>query len=146
MTDLEFSLTIQPIGYDDVWPEYFIKINQDTHYSGILKEITKYDFNVGLVDGSHTVSVGFLNKTDHDTIVNGDEVLYDRALFITNISIEGYELDDFLYRAVYKPIDRPHSNSSYLSWNGVWTLEIETPIFTWIHKTQKLGRIYGILG
>ena len=34
----------------------------------------------------------------------------------------------------------PHT---YLSWPGKWTLTFDVPVFTWIHRVQNLGWIYG---
>lgn len=34
------------------------------------------------------------------------------------------------------------TNATYLGWNGLWVLEFELPIFTWIHKLENLGWIY----
>ena len=86
--------------------------------------------------------MGFTNKTDADTIADNNEILADKAIIVESVTFEGYKFDDFLYKAVYYPTGRWHSNSNYLSWNGEWRLEFTTPIFTWLHKTQHLGWIY----
>jgi hypothetical protein len=41
---------------------------------------------------------------------------------------------------VLKPQLSPHT---YLGWNGKWTLTFSVPVFTWMHRTQNLGWIYG---
>jgi hypothetical protein len=41
---------------------------------------------------------------------------------------------------VLKPQLCPYT---YLGWSGKWTLTFSVPVFTWIHKTQNLGWIYG---
>jgi hypothetical protein len=33
-------------------------------------------------------------------------------------------------------------NTDYLGWNGIWKLNFEVPVFSWIHKITDLGWIY----
>lgn len=141
-TNLQFAITLNPVGYDNRWPEFYLKIDDDLQDSGILADERTYNFDVALEDGAHSIRVGFTNKVNTDTIANDNEILADKAIIVKKINIEGYEFKDFLYRAVYTPIEGEQSHSNYLSWNGEWTLEFDTPIFTWLHKTQHLGWIY----
>jgi hypothetical protein len=141
-TNLQFSITLNPVGYDSRWPEFYLKIDNNLQDTGSLTESRTYNFDVTLEDGNHSIVVGFTNKDDTDTIVVNDEIINDKAIVVEKIVIEGYEFDDFLYKGVYYPIGRWHSNSNFLSWNGEWCLEFTTPIFTWLHKTQHLGWIY----
>ena len=143
-TNLQFSITLNPVGYDNAWPSFYLKIDDLLQDSGMLTAECTYNFDVALTDGPHSICVGFTNKTDADTKVIEDKIVADKAIIVEKVVIEGYELDDFLYRAVYTPVDRSQSRSNYLSWNGEWKLDITTPIFTWIHKTQQLGWIYDI--
>jgi hypothetical protein len=141
-TSLQFTITLKPVGYADRWPEFYLAMDNKLQDEGILKEEHTYNFDVTLDDGAHSIGVGFTNKVDTDTVVNDNEILADKAIIVEQITIEGYEFKDFLYRAVYTPVGRPKSHSNYLSWNGEWTLEFTTPIFTWLHQTQQLGWIY----
>jgi hypothetical protein len=141
-TNLQFSITLLPVGYDNVWPDYYLKIDDNLQDKGTLTEERTYNFDIMLDDGDHRISVGFTNKTDNDTLVVEDKIVADKAIIVDKVVIEGYELADFLYQAVYSPVGRKHSHNNYLSWNGEWSLDITTPIFTWIHKTQHLGWIY----
>lgn len=142
-TNLQFRLTIEPKGYNDCWPEFFIKIDDNLQDQGILKEQLTYNFDVTLEDGKHVLSVGLTNKTDTDTVVDNGKIVSDKAIYIHPIEIEGYKLDDFMYQATYYPTGRDSLKSNYLGWNGEWQLAFTTPIFTWIHRTQQLGWIYG---
>lgn len=142
-TNLQFKLMLEPVGYGNVWPEFYIKIDGVLQDEGILKESQTYNFDVALADGVHTVNVGLVNKVDADTLVVGDQIVADKAIIVHPIEIEGYKLDNFMHRAVYYPTARDKLNSNYLGWNGHWELEFTTPIFTWIHETQQLGWIYG---
>jgi hypothetical protein len=141
-TNLQCSITLAPIGYNNRWPEFYLKIDEALQDQGVLQEQRTYNFDVALEDGVHSINVGLLNKVDTDTIVINNKIVNDMALIVDSIVIEGYEFKDFLYRAVYSPVGREQSCSSYLSWNGEWKLEFTTPIFTWLHETQHLGWIY----
>ena len=141
-TKLKFDLTVEPKGYDDVWPVFYIKIDGELQDQGSLREQLTYHFDVDLDDGLHKLQVGLVNKTDADTVVENGSIIKDKAIYIHPIEIEGYKLDDFMHQATYYPIDRLPLKSNYLGWNGEWVLEFETPIFTWIHRTQNLGWIY----
>ena len=141
-TDLQFALTVEPIGYNDVWPEFYIMIDNELQDQGVLTTQLTYNFDVTLDDGTHTIKVGLVNKVDADTVVKNEKIVQDKAIYIHPIEIEGYKLDDFMYQATYYPIGRDSLKSNYLGWNGHWRLDFTTPIFTWIHKTQQLGWIY----
>lgn len=143
-TNLQFSITVKPVGYDGSWPEFYLKVDDKLQDSGTLTDPRTYNFDILLMDGPHCITVGFTNKNDRDTIVVDNKIVADKAIIVEKIVIEGYELDDFVYRAMYTPIGREQSHSSYLSWDGEWQLDITTPIFTWIHKTQQLGWIYNV--
>jgi len=142
VTNLQFAITLKPVGYENTWPEVYLKIDEELQDVGVLTEERAYNFDVELEDGAHCITVGFTNKEDADTIAIDNEIIADKAIIVENITIEGYEFKDFLYRGVYYPAGRWHSNSNYLSWNGEWKLEFTTPIFTWLHQTQHLGWIY----
>ena len=142
-TNLKFSLTVEPVGYGDRWPNFYIKIDNVLQDQGTLHKEATYNFDVLLEDGAHTVAVGFTNKLDDDTIATNNKIVADKAIVVKTINIEGYELTDFIYRGRYYPNNREEMSSNYLSWNGEWRLDVTTPIFTWIHETQQLGWIYG---
>jgi hypothetical protein len=141
-SNLQFAITLNPVGYDDRWPEFYLKIDEALQDTGVLEKELTYNFDVELSDCPHSIIVGFTNKNDTDTQVIDDKIVNDKAVIVEKIVIEGYEFDNFLYQGVYYPAGRLHSNSNYLSWNGEWRLEFTTPIFTWLHKTQQLGWIY----
>jgi len=141
-TDLQFSLTVEPIGYDNVWPEFYIMIDNELQDQGVLTAQLTYNFDVTLDDGAHTIKIGLVNKVDADTVVENGKITKDKAIYVHPIEIEGYKLDDFMYQATYYPAGRDSLKSNYLGWNGHWQLDFTTPIFTWIHKTQQLGWIY----
>jgi hypothetical protein len=82
----------------------------------------------------------------------------NEAVIIEQISFFGIQDPKFVWAGVYKPqYPEPWATEqrnagqilhpelcphTYLSWPGIWTLDFDVPIFTWIHNTQDLGWIY----
>ena len=72
------------------------------------------------------------------------------ALIIDEIKFNGISSPKFVYQGTYYPdypkhlldSDRVLPHQNYLSWNGVWHLDLSLPIYTWIHKTLDLGWVY----
>ena len=73
------------------------------------------------------------------------------ALIIDEIKFNGIASPKFIYQGTYYPSypkhlldsnEGPTLQQNYLSWNGVWTLDLSLPIYTWIHKTLDFGWIY----
>jgi hypothetical protein len=141
-TNLKFSITLKPVGYDNHWPEFYLKLDNQHMASGVLHEQQTYNYDSDLENGPHSIIVGFTNKNDDDTLLVNGQMVADKAIIVESISIEGYKFDDFLYQAQYYPVDKEVMQSSYISWNGEWRLDITTPIFTWLHRVQHLGWVY----
>ena len=135
-------------------PEINIGINNNIQRIILSKNQTfHYEF---IADNTATLTVELLNKTDADTVL--DKGL-DKAVIIESISFFGITDPRFAWAGVYKP-DYPEpwateqhnkgvvlkqhlSPHTYLSWPGKWTLTFDVPVFTWIHRVQNLGWIYG---
>lgn len=106
------------------------------------------DFNLNVDTGSHIFAINFNSKLP-DNI--------DTAVEIVSVSFEGIELDRFKWNSRYypdypepwasqqtEPLPEFQEAATYLGWNGRWELYFEAPIFTWIHKLESLGWIYGV--
>lgn len=144
---IQGSITILPVGYEDCWPEVSIKLDQDSLFFGILQEPIEIQFNKLSLDKTHSLSVEFLNKKDSDTKMDTKQ---DKAIIVKQINFFGITSPRFVWAGEYRPIypshmvDQPEilKYHDYLGWNGVWTLNFTTPVFTWIHQTEDLGWIY----
>ena len=73
-TNLQFSITLKPAGYDSKWPNFYLKIDDALQDQGELTEERTYNFDVTLQDGAHSLVVGFTNKQDSDTVVVNDDL------------------------------------------------------------------------
>jgi hypothetical protein len=143
ITNLCFSLDLESIHYDDKYPELVITLDDVLLVHDYLNCNKTLKFDVMLNTGTHTLNIELANKGRTDTKVdNTGKIIADKAIYIKNVTIEGYALSDFLHQATYYPAGRDSIKSNYLGWNGVWKLNFDTPIFSWIHKTQNMGWIY----
>jgi hypothetical protein len=128
----------------------------DTNLTEIdLRETATINFDFES-DSLCELSVEFLNKQDSDTV---PEQGLDKAVMIESVSFFGITDPKFVWAGIYTPnypepwatqqrsqgiVLAPQLKShNYLSWNGKWALTFTMPVFTWVHKTQDLGWIYG---
>ena len=146
---VKLDIKLKSIWHDNP-PEINIGINNDIQQIILSKDQTfHYEF---AADNTSTLTIELLNKTDADTIP--DKGL-DKAVIIESISFFGISDPKFVWSGEYRPeypepwyskqATKPEpllKSHTYLSWNGKWTLTIDLPVFTWIHKTQDLGWIY----
>lgn len=99
--------------------------------------------------GPHRISLEFNNKDHTEQILYGQ----DMAVVVESVEFENQPTDFGIYSR-YEPrypedyrrdcstkglrLD-PIIHSNYLGWDGIWYLDIDLPIFRWIHKTTNLG-------
>jgi hypothetical protein len=150
MYPVKLDIELKSIWHDNP-PEINIGIDNDIERIILSKDQTfHYEFTA---DNPSTLTIELLNKTDADT--RPDKGL-DKAVIIESISFFGISDPKFVWLGEYRPeypepwyseqATKPEpllKNHSYLSWNGKWTLTFDLPVFTWIHKVQDLGWIYG---
>jgi hypothetical protein len=133
------SICIQPQG-----PESKISYGIDSEKINTItiSETMMLTASLDLLDNRHIFSVELLNGS---------------AIEIKSVTIEGMTLDRFKWSSRYYPVyPEPWASeqteplpdyqvsATYLGWPGRWELHFDTPIFTWIHKLENLGWIYGI--
>lgn len=144
---IDGSITLDPIWYEDAIPEVSVKFDDDLLFLGPLKETTVVKFSRTEPLGHHRLSVELHNKQDSDTKL---EAGLDKAVSIKEIEFFGITSPQFVWEGVYRPIYPLHIKNqpnilkyhNYLGWNGIWSLDFEIPIFTWIHRINNLGWIY----
>jgi len=150
---VKMSVTLRPIRHQDP-PRIRIGINNNLSEME-LTELTTIDFDFVATQDCQLI-VEFLNKTDQDCVPDQN---LDKAVVIESVDFFGISDPRFAWAGVYEPVYPeswateqqeqgvalkqqlcPHT---YLSWNGKWTLTFSVPVFTWIHRLQNLGWIYG---
>jgi len=150
--DLDLQVILRPIWHRD--PPQVRATCMDQQQEVELDRTTTMVYR-GSGTGSQCLAIEFLNKTDSDT---DSEKQLDKAVVIDSISFFGIEDKKFIWMGEYRPrypepwaqqqrqLGQPPdlvlSNTDRLSWNGIWTLQFDMPVFTWIHRVQDLGWIY----
>ena len=97
------------------------------------------------------LTVEHYGKTNQDSDLVGNR---DTAIVVDQIVLNNIFNPKFVGEGIYTPqypqhyqIQNPDMPASlkhytYLGWNGIWTLNLTLPIYTWIHKVEDLGWIY----
>jgi len=99
--------------------------------------------------GKCVVSLTFFNK-DYSEFEKYNK---DMTVMINRATVQDYHYD-FCKHSVYLPeypepwaqqqkdqgnVLLPEIHSNYMGWNGEWQLNLEMPVYQWIHKTVDLG-------
>jgi hypothetical protein len=105
-----------------------------------LVEPTRFRFDF-CVSEMFELSVEHFDKDDNDP---------STAVEVTGITMFGISDPKFVWTGTYWPDYPPHLSDQpvsrpgqgYLSWNGVYRLTVQVPVFTWMHRVLDLGWIY----
>lgn len=105
-----------------------------------------FDIDFYSAESQQTLTIEHHDKSDLDATT---------AVMIDSVSFFGIQDPRFAWAGVYRPcypepwasqqadLADELSPHTYLGWNGVWRLTFGVPVFTWIHRVQNLGWIYG---
>ncbi len=145
---IDIEVHLKPIHHAEP-PLILLKIDEIVLFDGGLIQDEVFKYHNDLCNGVHSISLEFLNKKDSDCIGGKDKaVIVDKVLFF------GIDSKHVLYNSTYIPryseqyiessdnLDSELSSCNYLGWNGVWKLQFNTPVFTWLHNIENLGWIY----
>lgn len=155
--DTKYAVRIKVL-VEPVWfnrhPTIEIGVNGQFQTETIVSE-TWFEFNLSLPKSICRLEVKYLDKQLHDTNLQTGK---DTAIIIKKIIINDIQSDKFVWQGIYRPDYPAHyikqqkelgvelaqeiTNSTYMGWNGVWTLDIGIPAYTWIHNIENLGWIY----
>ena len=138
---VKLSVTLRPVDH----PNIRIGVNGDV-LTVVLDKTQTMDFEF-TSDKDCQLTVELVDKKDHEAVV------------VESVSFFGITDPKFAWAGVYEPqypepwatqqhdlgvVLKQHlSPHTYLSWPGKWTLTFDVPVFTWIHRVQNLGWIYG---
>jgi len=112
-----------------------------------------------VLDKTQTMDFEFTSDKDCQLTVELVDKKDQQAVVVESVSFFGIKDPKFAWAGVYEPqypepwatqqhdlgvVLKQHlSPHTYLSWSGKWTLTFDVPVFTWIHRVQNLGWIYG---
>jgi hypothetical protein len=121
------SIQIEPVGN----PKVDITVNDGgVKYQSLSNTITYTKF----VDLLTPITISILLS---DKIYTQD---YETAVIIKQISVDNVSLiPQYDYLADYQNDHNNNSPTSYLGFNGKWTLTIDRPFYHWLHQVQGQG-------
>ena len=138
---VKLSVTLRPVDQ----PNVKVGVNGDI-LTVVLDKTQTMDFEF-TSDKDCQLTVELVDKKDQEAVV------------VESVSFFGISDPKFAWAGVYNPqypepwatqqrdqgvVLKQHlSPHTYLSWPGKWTLTFDVPVFTWIHRVQNLGWIYG---
>ena len=138
---VKLSVTLRPVDQ----PNVKVGVNGDI-LTVVLDKTQTMDFEF-TSDRDCQLTVELVDKKDQEAVV------------VESVSFFGITDPKFAWAGVYEPqypepwatqqhdlgvVLKQHlSPHTYLSWPGKWTLTFDVPVFTWIHRVQNLGWIYG---
>jgi hypothetical protein len=65
---------------------------------------------------------------------------YETAVIVKQLSVDNIELiPQYDYLADYQNDHKNNNPTSYLGFNGKWTLTIDRPFYQWLHRVQGYG-------
>ena len=135
--------------------------------SGTLRPVDHPNIRVGVngdlltvaLDKTQTMDFEFTSDKDCQLTVELVDKKDQEAVVVESVSFFGLQDPRFAWAGVYEPqypepwatqqhdqgvnLKQHLSPHTYLGWPGKWTLTFDVPVFTWIHRVQNLGWIYG---
>ena len=123
---LQCHVELEPVGT----PEVAVIIN-DVYGGGKLFKSVVFDVNIDLLQ-PFTIEIEHKNKIysmEHET-----------AVVIKQLQIDGIDIvPRFDYLAIYRNDHDNNDPTSYLGFNGKWTLTIDRPFYHWLHEHTGQG-------
>ena len=130
-TLIDIRINLRPVGRPNIW----IRVNHDLIGYTALSDTIQLDYRVGLLD-TINITVELYNK--HYTTE------YETAVIIDNIMVDNIEIiPKYDYLADYVNDHDNTDPTSYLGFNGKWSLTIDRPFYHWLHEHSGQGWLIG---
>jgi len=116
---------------DNGMPWCDVKVNQQSLFAGPLQEILAVEHKIGLLDPI-SISVEMKNKVYSSQA--------ETAVVLEQLTIDNFDiLSQWTHLANYDNDHSANTPTSYLGFNGVWSLDITEPFYRWRHKITGQG-------
>ena len=153
MVTVNFKINLVGTGWDDVYPDCAVYINDVRFAHGAVTPKTCFEFNVELEDDAeHELKIRYLNRDSLADVVRDEagNIIKNRQFEIESIFIDDIELEN--YNILYLRGETKFSDSHYvqlhtqdpknypltqtgntvLGTECTWNLKFGTPIFIWL--------------
>lgn len=153
MEQINFKIQLHGTGWDDVYPECIVYINDDVVAQGPVLPQTCFDFDYQLQDDSeYVLKIQYLNRNTRLDVIRDDtgNIIKNRQFEIESIYVDDIELDhykilftqgetsfvDYHYAQLHKqdPDVYPlvQTGNTVLGAECTWSLKFETPVYIWL--------------
>ena len=137
METLNFKIGLSGTFFNNV-PAYSILLNSVKQASGKVSTQTEFvEFSAeSEEDQEHILEIRLENKTNKDTVTEGDEIVKDTLLNIDSIAIDDIELDELKWSMSEFVGDDPARPTLQkcvnLGWNGSYRIRFSSPFYLWL--------------
>ena len=129
-TRLRLHIELEPVGRPDVTTT----INGFKNDYPVLSDNINLHYYIDLLD-LFSVDIELRNK--HYTLE------YETAVIIKQLSVDNIDLMPYNYLAEYVNDHDNNNPTSYLGFNGKWTLTFDRPFYQWLHEHSGQGWLIG---
>jgi len=123
---------VRPIG-NPVPPKCKIYINNKCYFDNILEDMFAIKENISLTD---PIRITF-ELVDKQYNENQETAVQIMDLKIDNISL----IPIYIKYAVYVNDHNYNDPTTYLGFNGAWTLDISPNFYMWLHRVDGKGQL-----
>jgi hypothetical protein len=130
-TRLHLHIELEPVGTPDIT----VFVNDIINDYPALSNIILLDYHIDLLD-LFSINIELRNK--HYTAE------YETAVIIRRLSVDNIDIiPQYDYLAEYVNDHSNNNPTSYLGFNGKWTLTFDRPFYHWLHKHSGQGWLIG---
>jgi hypothetical protein len=129
-TRLRLHIELEPVGTPDV----------TTTINGFKNDYPELSNNINLhyyIDLLDLFSIDIELRNKHYTLE------YETAIIIKRLSVDNIDLMPYNYLAEYVNDHDNKDPTSYLGFNGKWTLTFDRPFYHWLHEHSGQGWLIG---
>jgi hypothetical protein len=130
-TRLHLHIELEPVGTPDIT----VCVNDIIDDYPVLSNIILLDYHIDLLD-LFAINIKLRNK--HYTTE------YETAVIIKQLSVDNIDIiPQFDYLSEYVNDHNNNNPTSYLGFNGKWTLTFDRPFYHWLHEHSGQGWLIG---
>lgn len=130
-TQLRLVIELEPVGQ----PDTGITVNGNSRDYPALSHAIILDYQLELMDN---ISIDIVLSNKHYTTE------YETAVIIKRLCIDNIDLiPHYDYLAEYVNDHDNNNPTSYLGFNGKWSLTIDRPFYHWLHHHSAQGWLIG---
>ena len=152
MEEINFKIYMRGTGWDDVYPECIVSINEQQKWRGCVDPDTVVDFDMTIEEDHNTLTIQYVNRNSNSDVKRDadDNIIANRQIDIDAVCIDDIELDSF--SIIHKLSEVSFTDYEYcklheqdpqsypITKRGIttlgteckWNLQFTTPVYIWM--------------